>query len=92
MASGRSQNLLIAAGFVLIIVLIFYVMRLNERLDRQGGRTAYDNEAAQCSARCESNYAAARRRCSGWSYDGTQDWCRDQAQSVRSTCISRCAR
>lgn len=92
MASGRSQKLLIAAGLVLVIVLIFYVMRLNERLDRQDGRTAYANEAAQCSARCESNYSAARRRCSGWSYDGTQDWCRDQARTVLSSCMSRCPR
>lgn len=92
MAQGRSQKLILAACLVLIVVLISYVMRLGERIDRQDGRVAYANEAAQCSARCESNYTAARRRCSGWSYDGTQDWCRDQARTVRSSCTSRCRR
>lgn len=86
------HKLLAAAGLVLVIVLIFYVMRLGERIDRQDGLAAYANEAAQCSASCEANYSAARRRCSGWSYDGTQDWCRDQARTVRSNCLSRCPR
>lgn len=92
MAQSRSQKLILAACLVLMVVLVFYVMRLGERVDRQDGRSAYADEAAQCSARCESNYGAARRRCSGWSYDGTQDWCRDQARTVRSSCMSRCPR
>lgn len=92
MAPEGIHKLLTAAGVVLIIVLIFYVMRLGERIDRQDDRAAYTNEAAQCSASCEANYTAARRRCSAWSYDGTQDWCRDQARSVRSSCLSRCPR
>ncbi len=92
MASSRSQKLLIAAGLVLIVVLIFYVMRLNERLDRQEGRAAYASEASQCSASCDASYATARRRCSAYSYDGTRDWCRDQARTVRSSCMSRCPR
>jgi len=90
MANSRSQKLLIAAGFVLVIVLILYVMRLNERLDRQESRATYANEEGQCSASCEASYATARRRCSAYSYDGTRDWCRDQARSVRSSCLSRC--
>lgn len=87
-----SHKLLTAAGLALVVVLIFYVIRLNERMDSQEGRAAYASETSQCSASCESNYTTARRRCSGWSYDGTQDWCRDQARSVRSSCMSRCPR
>jgi hypothetical protein len=88
---GRGiHKVLTAAGLVLIVVLIFYMMRLNERLDRQEGRAAYASEASQCSASCEANYATARRRCSAYSYDGTRDWCRAQARTVRSSCMSRC--
>lgn len=90
MASGRSQKLFIAAGIVLIVVLIFYLIRLNERLDRQEGRAAYASEASQCSASCERSYATERRRCSGYSYDGTRSWCRDQARAARSSCTTRC--
>lgn len=90
---GRGiHKLLTAAGLVLVIVLIFYVMRTNERVDRQERRAAYSGEASQCSASCESSYSTARRRCSAHSYDGTRDWCRDQARSVRSSCLSRCPR
>lgn len=91
MQSRSSQKLLTAAGIVLLIVAIFYVMRLGERMDREEGRTAYANEAGQCSASCESSYRVARR-CSAWGYDETRDWCRDQARTVRSSCISRCPR
>ncbi len=87
-----THKLLTAAGIVLVIVLIFYVMRLNERIDRQEGRAAYASEASQCSASCASSYSTARRRCSANSYDGTRDWCRDQARAVRSSCMSRCPR
>ena len=92
MADSRSQKLLIAAGLVLIVVLIFYVMRLNERIDRQESRAAYTSEANQCSAQCDSNYNTARRRCSAYSYGGTRDWCREQARTVRSSCMARCPR
>lgn len=90
MAGGRSQKLLTAAGIVLVIVLIFYVIRLNERMDRQDGRAAYADEASQCAAGCERGYASERRRCSGYSYEGTLAWCRDQARAARSSCMSRC--
>lgn len=91
MPSGRSQKLLIAAGLVLAVVVIFYVMRLNERMDRQDARAAYASDASQCSASCESSYGTARRRCSSYSYDGTRTWCRDQARAVRTSCMSRCS-
>lgn len=90
MQGRSSQKLLTAAGIVLVIVLIFYVMRVNERLDRQEGRASYASEASQCSARCESSYTTARRRCSAYSYDGTREWCRERARTVRSSCLSRC--
>lgn len=92
MEGRSSQKLLTAAGIVLVIVLIFYVIRVNERLDRQETRASYVSEASQCSASCEANYTTARRRCSAYSYDGTRDWCRDQARAVRSSCMSRCPR
>jgi hypothetical protein len=92
MAPEGLHKFLTAAGIVLLIVLIFYVIRLNERVDRQEGRAAASNEAAQCSASCEASYATEQRRCSGYSYDGTRDWCRDQAWTVRSSCLSRCPR
>lgn len=90
MVSNRTQKLLVAAGFVLVIVLIFYVIRLNERMDREQARAGYVSEASQCANQCEASYASWRRRCSSHSYDGTRAWCRDQAQNVRSTCRSRC--
>ncbi len=90
MISDRSQKLLIAAGLVLVIVLIFYGMRLNERMDREEGRAAYANGAAQCSSSCQASFTTARRRCSAHSYEGTREWCRDQARSVRSSCMARC--
>jgi hypothetical protein len=92
MTAERTRKLLTVAGMVLLVVVILSAIRVNEGMDRREGRAAYANEAAQCSASCESSYSTARRRCSAYSYDGTQDWCRDQARSVRSSCISRCPR
>ncbi len=92
MTNGRRQKLLIAAGLVVIVVLTFYVMRLNEQIDRQERRTSYTSEASQCENRCQASYTTARRRCSAHRYDGTRAWCRDQARTVRSSCMSRCPR
>lgn len=90
MGSGRSQKLLAAAGAVLVVVLILFVIRLNERIDRQEARSAYASEESQCANQCQASYMTSRRRCSSYSYDGTRDWCRDQASSVRSSCLARC--
>ena len=64
MAEGRSQKLLMAGGLVLIVVLVLYVMRLNERIDGQARRAGHASDAAQCLASCDDSYATARRRCS----------------------------
>ena len=89
--AGRGQKLLIAAGLVLAVTAILYVMRLNERMDREQARSVALSESSQCSTRCQQNYSQWQRRCSTYEYDGTRDWCRQQARNSRSSCLARCS-
>lgn len=88
----RSKKLLTAAGFVMVIMLAFYAMRLGEESDRQEARAASSSQASECAASCERNYSSWRRRCSAQGYDGTQAWCHDQNETTRASCLSRCQR
>lgn len=90
MSSGDQKGL-ISAAIVIAVVAIFLVIRLNERMDREQAREAQVAENSQCRMRCENGYAAEQRRCSSYSYDGTRDWCRDQARTVSARCLSRCS-